>query len=84
MLDYIEVNENILESDLYEYLFTVEEVNRRVLNGVPFRDAYRQVGIEVNEGRFHYDGEIEHTHPGSIGNLCNAEIADLMKAASAW
>ena len=69
MLDYIEVNENILDSDLYQHLFTVEEVNRRVLNGVPFRDAYRQVGIEVNEGRFQYEGELEHTHIGSIGNL---------------
>ena len=84
MLGYIEVNDHILDSKLYEYLFTVEEVNRRTLAGTPFRDAYRQVGIEVNEGRFHYDGELRHTHMGSIGNLCNDKIADLMKEASNW
>ena len=84
MLEYIEVNENILDNDLYENLFTVEEVNRRVLNGVPFRDAYRQVGREVNEGTFHYDGILEHTHAGSIGNLCNDRIAALMEEAAQW
>ena len=84
MLDHIEVNEHILDNKLYDYLFTVEEVNRRVLDGVPFRDAYRQVGIEVNEGRFHYDGGIHHTHCGSIGNLCNDKIAALMEKAAQW
>ena len=54
MLGYMEVNEHILDNPLYEYLFTVEEVNRRTLAGTPFREAYKQVGIEVNEGRFHY------------------------------
>ena len=84
MLGYIEINEHILDDHLYDYLFTVEEVNRRVLEGTPFRDAYRQVGIEVNEGRFHFDGELKHTHVGSIGNLCNDRIAGLMKEASNW
>jgi len=84
MLGYIEVNEHILDSGLYDYLFTVEEVNRRTLAGTPFRDAYRQVGIEVNEGRFHYDGELHHTHMGSIGNLCNDKIAALMEEAAKW
>ncbi|MCQ2153248.1 MAG: argininosuccinate lyase [Bacteroidales bacterium] len=85
MLDHIEVRKDILDSALYEHLFTVEEVNRRVLAGVPFRDAYRQVGVEVNQGRFHYSGgELHHTHLGSIGNLCNDRIADLMASASAW
>ena len=84
MLGYIEINEHILDDHLYDYLFTVEEVNRRVLEGTPFRDAYRQVGIEVNEGRFHFDGELKHTHVGSIGNLCNDRIAGLMKKASNW
>ena len=84
MLDYIEVNENILENHLYDYLFTVEEVNRRVLDGTPFRDAYRQVGIEVNEGRFSFNGKLDHTHIGSIGNLCNDKIASLMEEASKW
>ena len=84
MLDYIKVNEHILDAPIYRYLFTVEEVNRRVLQGVPFRDAYRQVGIEVNEGRFSFDGKISHTHIGSIGNLCNSQIASLMEEAAAW
>lgn len=84
MLAHIEVNPNILDSGLYDYLFTVEEVNRRTLAGVPFREAYKQVGIEVNEGRFHYEGGLNHTHIGSIGNLCNDKIASLMGEASKW
>ena len=93
MLQYIEVNPHILDNPLYDYLFTVEEVNRRTLAGTPFREAYRQVGIEVNEGRFHYAGgdhkglkasDLGHTHLGSLGNLCNDRIAALMEAASDW
>lgn len=93
MLGFIEVNEHILDSGLYEHLFTVEEVNRRTLAGTPFREAYRQVGIEVNEGRFHYDGkdtsalrvsDLGHTHKGSIGNLCTKETAELMCSAAKW
>jgi len=93
MLQHIEVNEHILDSDLYKYMFTVEEVNRRALAGKPFREAYREVGIEVNEGRFCYDGkaasglkveDLGHTHSGSIGNLCNDKVAVLMEAAANW
>lgn len=84
MLDNIGINNEILESGLYDHLFTVEEVNRRVLAGVPFRDAYRQVGEEVNNGKFHFDGQLSHTHIGSIGNLCNDKIAGLMNEAAAW
>ena len=93
MLQYIEVNPHILDNPLYDYLFTVEEVNRRTLAGTPFREAYRQVGIEVNEGRFHYAGgdhkglkasDLGHTHLGSLGNLCNDRIAALMETASDW
>ena len=85
MLGYIEVNKNILDNSLYTHLFTVEEVNRRVLEeGVPFREAYKQVGVEVNEGKFSYRGELHHTHLGSIGNLCNKEIEELMQSASDW
>ena len=85
MLGNIQVNESILDNPLYEYLFTVEEVNDRVLAGVPFRDAYRQVGMEVNEGRFHYNkGKLNHTHEGSIGNLCNRQIAARMEAELQW
>ena len=93
MLAHIEVNTKILDNPLYDYLFTVEEVNRRTLAGTPFREAYRQVGIEVNEGRFRYSGgdkaslkasDLGHTHIGSLGNLCNDKIAALMDAASNW
>ena len=82
MLENITVNENILDDPKYMYLFTVEEVNRRVLEGMPFRDAYKSVGIEVNEGKFQFSGELNHTHKGSIGNLCNDEIKDKMKKAA--
>ena len=93
MLQYIEVNTKILDNPLYDYLFTVEEVNRRTLAGTPFREAYKQVGVEVNEGRFRYSGgdkaalkasDLGHTHLGSLGNLCNDKIAALMDAASNW
>ena len=93
MLDHIEINTHILENSLYDYLFTVEEVNRRTLSGLPFREAYRQVGAEVNEGRFRYGcceavhlkaSDLGHTHIGSLGNLCNDKIAALMEAAAEW
>ena len=93
MLAHIEVNTKILDNPLYDHLFTVEEVNRRTLAGTPFREAYRQVGVEVNEGRFRYGGgdkaalkasDLGHTHLGSLGNLCNDRIAALMDAASNW
>ena len=93
MLQQMEVNTHIFENPLYETLFTVEEVNRRVLAGTPFREAYRQVGIEVNEGQFHYEGpepatlkasDLGHTHLGSLGNLCTQEIAAAMEKAAAW
>jgi argininosuccinate lyase len=70
----------IMENNLYKYAFSVEEVNRRVLQGVPFRDAYRQVGIEIEKGEFSPDtSSVNHTHEGSIGNLCNAEINKKME-----
>ena len=82
MLREIKVNSHILDSPIYDYLFTVEEVNRRALAGMPFRDAYKSVGIEVNEGRFHAEKSVRHTHAGSIGNLCNDRIAGKMKSVS--
>lgn len=82
MLKEIRVNRNILDSPIYDYLFTVEEVNRRALSGMPFRDAYKSVGIEVNEGRFHAEKTVNHTHIGSIGNLCNDRITAKMKNVS--
>ena len=93
MLQHLQVNPQIFENPLYETLFTVEEVNRRVLSGTPFREAYRQVGIEVNEGRFHYEdpapaslkaSDLGHTHLGSLGKLCTRQIAAVMEAAAAW
>ena len=81
MLDNIRVNSHILDSPLYDHLFTVEEVNRRVLAGTPFRDAYKAVGQEVNAGTFKADRTVHHTHIGSIGNLCNDMIAAKMADA---
>ncbi len=69
-----EVNEHILADEKYRYLFTVEVVNRLVLEGVPFREAYRQVAKQVEDGTFRFEGEISHTHEGSIGNLCLDDI----------
>ncbi len=69
-----EVNEHILADEKYRYLFTVEVVNRLVLEGVPFREAYRQVAKQVGGGTFQFEGEISHTHEGSIGNLCLNDI----------
>jgi argininosuccinate lyase len=59
-------------------MFSVEEVNRLATNGMPFRDAYKKVGLDIEAGRFSPDKNISHTHEGSIGNLCNAQIAELM------
>lgn len=74
MIGNMKVNIDILSDSKYDYLFTVEEVNRRVIAGVPFRDAYRAVGEEVNNGSFKAEKRIAHTHQGSVGNLCNSEI----------
>ena len=94
MLQYIIINETILEARIYDYLFTVEEVNRRTLEGMPFRDAYKSVGIEVNEGRFSYQGapgksngeltadDLHHTAIGSLGNLCTEQIRNKMEHAA--
>ena len=81
MMREVKVNEHILDDDKYSLLFSVEEVNRRVLAGVPFRDAYKQVGLEIEAGKFVADKHVHHTHEGSIGNLCNSEIAALMQKA---
>lgn len=75
----VSVNRTLLEDDKYALMFSVEEVNRRVLKGVPFRDAYKQVGLEIEAGEFKPDQTVNHTHEGSIGNLCNDAISDLMR-----
>jgi argininosuccinate lyase len=74
MLKNIRVNDHILQDKKYDYLFTVEEVNKKVLAGEPFREAYKKVGQSVTEGTFVPHKAVAHTHKGSIGNLCNAEI----------
>lgn len=81
MLENMEVRENIAGEGKYRYMFSVEEVNRLVLQGVPFRDAYRDVGNAIEANQFLYRTELRHTHEGSIGNLCNDEIAGNMNKA---
>lgn len=79
MLSNLSVNEQILEDEKYNYLFTVEDVNRLALEGVPFREAYRTIGMQVQRGEYQPTREVHHTHEGSIGNLCTAEIREKME-----
>ena len=74
----MEVNEEILSDPRYDLMFSVEEVNRLATEGMPFRDAYRKVGLDIEAGNFTPNKDIRHTHEGSIGNLCNDEISQLM------
>ncbi len=78
IINKIEVNEHILDNPMYDPIFSVEEVNRLAAAGMPFRDAYKKVGLEIEAGTFHADHNLHHTHEGSIGNLCNDEINALM------
>ena len=82
MLQHVRVNENILDDKRYDYLFTVESVNRLVMNGMPFRDAYKRVGQEVQEGTYQPMRTVFHTHEGSIGNLCTEHIRAKMVLAA--
>lgn len=79
MLAHMRVNEHILDDRKYDYLFTVEDVNRLVLQGTPFREAYKEVGMAVQKGAYTPTREVHHTHEGSIGNLCTAEIRQKME-----
>lgn len=79
MMREVKVNEHILDDDKYALLFSVEEVNRLVLEGVPFRDAYKQVGLNIEAGKFIPVKKVHHTHEGSIGNLCNDQVSALMQ-----
>ncbi len=79
MLENIEINKNILEDPKYTFLFTVEEINKLVLNGIPFRDAYKKIANEVESGSFSSTKEINHTHVGSIGNLRNDLISSAFR-----
>ncbi|MBK5279024.1 MAG: argininosuccinate lyase [Bacteroidia bacterium] len=76
MLSNIQIKENILEDEKYKFLFSVEEVNKLVLSGVPFRDAYKKIGQGIDQGNFTYSTRVNHTHEGSIGNLCNDKIKE--------
>lgn len=79
MFQNIEVRQGILAEEKYQYLFSVEEVNKLVLQGIPFRDAYKQVGSSIQNETFSHEGEVHHTHEGSIGNLQTSAIAALME-----
>lgn len=78
MLSNMEVKQDIVEDEKYKYIFSVEEVNKLVLAGVPFRDAYKQVGLAIEEGKFDYSTKVNHTHEGSTGNLMNDKIGQNM------
>ena len=78
IIERIRVNEHILDDPRYDLMFSVEEVNRLAANGMPFRDAYRKVGLDIEAGRFQPVKEIHHTHAGSIGRLCNEEVKAVM------
>ena len=79
MLSNVEIKKDILVDEKYKYLFSVEEVNKLVNTGMPFRDAYKKVGLDIEAGNFKYDTSVHHTHEGSIGNLCTAEIKKQMQ-----
>lgn len=78
IINKMEVNEDILSDSRYDLMFSVEEVNRLASEGMPFRDAYKKVGLDIEAGNFIPNKNICHTHEGSIGNLCNKQIAELM------
>lgn len=78
MIEHMEVKKEILNDPKYQFLFSVEEVNKLVNSGMPFRDAYKKIGLDIEAGHFTYSTELKHQHEGSIGNLCNAQIAAQM------
>lgn len=79
MLSNVVVKENLLGDEKYKFLFSVEEVNKLVLSGMPFRDAYKQVGVAIEKGEYTPGKKVSHTHEGSIGNLCTAKISKMME-----
>lgn len=79
MLSNIEIKKDILADEKYKYLFSVEEVNKLVNDGMPFRDAYKKVGLDIEAGNFKFETSVHHTHEGSIGNLCTEEIKKQMQ-----
>ncbi|MCX6332041.1 MAG: argininosuccinate lyase [Bacteroidetes bacterium] len=83
MIENMEVKKDLLADPKYQYLFSVEEVNKLVNAGMPFRDAYQKIGKDIEAGQFSYTTDIKHTHEGSIGNLCTSQIAAQMKSVQA-
>lgn len=81
IINKMEVKEDILDNPIYDPMFSVEEVNRLAREGMPFRDAYKKVGLDIEAGNFTPNKDIHHTHEGSIGNLCNDRIQALMDEA---
>jgi argininosuccinate lyase len=79
MIQNMEVKQGLLEDPKYQFLFSVEEVNKLVNEGMPFRDAYKKIGLDIEEGNYTYSTKVAHTHEGSIGNLCTGEIATAMQ-----
>jgi argininosuccinate lyase len=79
MLENISVKKNIMQDAKYKYAFSVEAVNKLVLEGLPFRDAYKQVGLAIESGNFEISSNVNHTHEGTIGNLCNDQIEKMMQ-----
>ena len=77
-IENMTVKKDLMKNPLYQLAFSVEEVNARVLAGVPFREAYKQVGQEIEKGKFEVPHHLHHTHEGSLGNLCNTEIRQKM------
>jgi len=80
MLENIIIKDDILKDPKYDYLFSVEVVNNEVLKGVPFREAYKNIGLSIEEDTFKPSKSVNHTHEGSIGNLCNQEIKEIFNA----
>ena len=78
MCTFPEVKKDILKDEKYKYLFSVEEMNKLVLEGIPLRDAYKKIGMDIENNNFQYNLQINHTHEGSIGNLQNNAIDEMM------
>jgi argininosuccinate lyase len=79
MLQSIRIKEDILKDEKYAYLFSVDAVNEQVLSGIPFREAYKNIGSAIEKGEFKAPASVKHTHEGSIGNLCNEQIQSAFK-----
>ncbi len=79
MISNVDIKKDILTDEKYKYLFSVEEVNKLVAGGMPFRDAYKKIGLEIENNAFSYSTDLNHSHEGSIGNLCTEEIKKLMQ-----